>query len=94
MANTILTLKSMKINDVLNFNYIEPPEREFILQALKQLHLLGAITTEGTITKLGLEMSKFPLEPAYSKVLITSEIFGCSKNMTIVIFPPFSLNFS
>jgi len=43
----------MNINDVLNFNYIEPPDREYILRALKQLHLLGAITTEGTLTKLG-----------------------------------------
>lgn len=35
LANTILTLKSMKINDVLNFDYMEPPDKEYILQALK-----------------------------------------------------------
>lgn len=86
LANTILTLKSMKINDVLNFDYMEPPDKEFILQALRQLHLLGALTEEGTITEFGKEMSKFPLEPSYSKALIASEFFKCSEDMTIVTF--------
>ncbi len=33
----------MKINDVVNFGYMEKPDQDAIYQALKQLFLLGAI---------------------------------------------------
>lgn len=35
LANVILDLKHMNINDVLNFDYMESPDRDAILQALK-----------------------------------------------------------
>ena len=35
LANVILSLKNMKIDDVINFDYMERPENEAILQALK-----------------------------------------------------------
>lgn len=47
LSNVILGLKNMKIDDVLNFDYMERPENEAILCALKQLYFLDAIDEEG-----------------------------------------------
>ncbi len=35
LCNTLLTLKNMNINDVVNFEYIESPEKLSILNGLK-----------------------------------------------------------
>ena len=35
LCNVMLTLKTMSINDVLNFDYIESPEKLAILNGLK-----------------------------------------------------------
>ena len=35
-----------------------------------QLHMLGAIDSEGNITSLGTKMSSLPLEPCLSRTLI------------------------
>ena len=35
LANVILSLKNMKINDVINFDYMERPDNDAILSALK-----------------------------------------------------------
>lgn len=43
LVNVILQLKHMNIDDVINFDYMESPEQDAILQALKQLYFLDAI---------------------------------------------------
>ncbi len=40
LSSTILTLKNMNIHDVVNFDYIESPDKNSILNGLKQLFLL------------------------------------------------------
>jgi len=51
---------------------------------LKQLFLLDAIDSNGNITALGMEMCKLPLEPNYSKALISSLLMDCSQEMLTV----------
>lgn len=46
--------------------------------------MLDAIDEDGNITEFGKEMSKFPLEPSYSKSLITSVIMRCEDEMLTV----------
>jgi HrpA-like RNA helicase len=43
-----------------------------LVQALSQLHTLGAIDHSGYITSLGRQMSSFPLEPNLARMLIES----------------------
>lgn len=76
LSSTILTLKSMGIENVLEFDFMERPEKESILEALKILYFLQAIDKDGKITKLGQEMAKFPIDCCFSRVLIASKFFG------------------
>ena len=43
----------MNINDVIKFEFMEPPEQETIIMALRQLYYLDAIDENGDITTLG-----------------------------------------
>jgi ATP-dependent RNA helicase DHX8/PRP22 len=85
LATTILTLKSMNIDNVLEFDFMEKPGKEAILEALKQLFFLQAIDTDGKITKLGRESAKFPLECSYTRALIASKFFNVKDEMTILV---------
>lgn len=85
LANVILSLKNMNIHDVVNFDFMEKPDKDAILTALKQLFLLDAIDEEGNITDLGNQLAKFPLEPSYAKSLITSILFNVQDKMTILV---------
>jgi ATP-dependent RNA helicase DHX8/PRP22 len=53
LTNTILNLKAMGIHDVLNFEFMEVPDENQLLDGLKQLFYLSAIDENGRITKLG-----------------------------------------
>lgn len=85
LASTILTLKSMGIEDVVEFDFMEKPERDSILDALKQLYFLQAIDEDGKITKLGIEMSKFPIDCCYARSLIASKYYGVMEEMNTLV---------
>ncbi|KAL4092934.1 hypothetical protein PRIC1_011923 [Phytophthora ramorum] len=86
LANTVLYLKLLGIQDVLGFPYLDPPDEDSLLDALKQLYVLGALdASTGEATPLGKLMAAFPLEPKLSRALVESLLLDCSREMTQVV---------
>ena len=85
LISTVLTLKRMGIHDVLNFEFIDPPDPELILAAVKDLFLLGAVDEDGNLTHLGMQIAEFPISPFLSRALISSSVdFHCSSEMLTI----------
>ena len=53
----------MGINDLLNFDFMDPPPPQTMVRAMEELYALGALDDEGLLTRLGRKMAEFPLEP-------------------------------
>lgn len=81
----MLTLKAMGINNLLNFDFMDPPPEANLVYALEMLYNLGALDDEGLLTRLGRKMAEFPLDPPMSKVLLASVDFGCSDEMITIM---------
>jgi pre-mRNA-splicing factor ATP-dependent RNA helicase DHX16 len=77
MANVVLMLKSLGINDLLHFDFMDSPPADALIRALEQLYALGALNDRGELTKLGRRMAEFPLDPMLSKAVIASEKYEC-----------------
>jgi pre-mRNA-splicing factor ATP-dependent RNA helicase DHX16 len=77
MSNVVLMLKSLGINDLLNFDFMDKPPLDALSRALEQLYALGALNDRGELTKLGRRMAEFPLDPLLSKAVIVSEKYQC-----------------
>lgn len=61
---------------MLTFDFLDPPARESLEEALRQLYCLDAISADGQITDLGRRMSVLPLDPALGRALIEAERLG------------------
>jgi ATP-dependent RNA helicase DHX8/PRP22 len=85
LSHTILMLKAMGINDLLHFDFMDPPPTNTMLTALEELYALSALDDEGLLTRLGRKMADFPMEPALAKVLIMSVEFGCSDELLSIV---------
>ncbi|GAU99756.1 hypothetical protein RvY_10710 [Ramazzottius varieornatus] len=85
LAGTLIQLKAMGINDLLNFDFMDAPPVECMVMALELLHSLSALDDEGLLTKLGRRMAEFPLEPNLAKMLIMSVHLGCSDEILTVV---------
>lgn len=77
-------LKSLGINDLLNFDFMDPPPAAALLRALEQLYALGALSDRGELTRLGRRMAEFPLDPMASKMMLASETYGCSEEIATI----------
>ena len=72
MSGAILQLKTIGIYNLLDIDWVDPPKLEAIDSATSDLKLLGAIDELENITPLGKCMSLLPVEPIYSKLIITA----------------------
>ncbi|KAK0546257.1 DEAH-box ATP-dependent RNA helicase prp22 [Tilletia horrida] len=85
LSNTILMLKAMGINDLLNFDFMDPPPAQTLLTALESLYALSALDDEGLLTRLGRQMADFPMDPPLAKMLIASVEYGCSEEALSIV---------
>ncbi|PNY26321.1 Pre-mRNA-splicing factor ATP-dependent RNA helicase prp22 [Tolypocladium capitatum] len=85
LAHTILMLKAMGINDLLHFDFMDPPPINTMLTALEELYALSALDDEGLLTRLGRKMADLPMEPSLAKVLIAAVDQQCSDEMLSIV---------
>ncbi|KAI7951995.1 hypothetical protein MJO28_007679 [Puccinia striiformis f. sp. tritici] len=81
LANVVLQLKKLGVDDLVHFDYMDPPAPETVIRALELLNYLAAFDEDGNLTPLGEMMTGFPLDPQLSKILISSPEFKCSNEI-------------
>lgn len=81
LANTVLELKKLGVEDLVHFDLMDPPAPETMMRALEELNYLACLDDEGELTTLGSLASEFPLDPALAVMLISSPEFYCSNEM-------------
>ena len=84
LGNVVLQLKAMGINDLLGFDFMDPPPVATLVGAMESLHALGSLDDEGLLSRLGRKMAEFPLEPNLSKMLLLSVDLGCSDEILTI----------
>ncbi|KAH0594427.1 hypothetical protein MHUMG1_07777 [Metarhizium humberi] len=73
----VLQLKSMNLQNVVNFPFPTPPERQSLAKAEKLLTYLCALSPSGDITQIGKTMSVFPLAPRFARILLVGHLHDC-----------------
>ncbi|KAH8019289.1 hypothetical protein HPB51_018684 [Rhipicephalus microplus] len=69
LGSVVLQLKKLGIDDLVHFDFMDPPEL---------LNYLQSLDDNGELTELGSIMAEFPLDPQLAKMLITSCEYNCS----------------
>ena len=85
LSNVILTLKKLGIDDLVHFDFMDPPAPETLMRALELLNYLGALDDEGELTELGYQMSDLPVDPQLAKLIISSPEYGCSEEILSIV---------
>lgn len=85
LGNVVLLLKSLGVEDITSFEFMDQPPRDNLVNSMYQLWVLGALDGDGQLTDLGRHMSNYPLSPPLSKMLITADRLGCSAEMVTIV---------
>ncbi|XP_027339905.1 pre-mRNA-splicing factor ATP-dependent RNA helicase DEAH7 [Abrus precatorius] len=85
LGNVVLLLKSLKVENLLDFDFMDPPPQDNILNSMYQLWVLGALNNVGGLTDLGWKMVEFPLDPPLAKMLLMGEQLGCVEEVLTIV---------
>ncbi|OMJ25972.1 putative pre-mRNA-splicing factor ATP-dependent RNA helicase [Smittium culicis] len=85
LGTVVLQLKKIGIDDLVHFDFMDPPAPETLMRALELLNYLGALDDDGELTELGAQMAEFPLDPQMSKSLMESPKFSCSNEILSIV---------
>uniref|UniRef100_A0A7S0UT96 RNA helicase n=1 Tax=Polytomella parva TaxID=51329 RepID=A0A7S0UT96_9CHLO len=84
LGNVVLQLLKLGVEDLVHFDFMDPPAPETLMRALEMLNYLGAIDDDGRLTPVGELMAEFPLEPQLSKMVVVSPQFKCSNEILTI----------
>ena len=84
LGSVVLQLKKLGIDDLVHFDFMDPPAPETLMRALELLNYLGALDDEGNMTQVGSVMSEFPLDPQLGKMMCVSPQLQCSNEILTI----------
>ncbi|KAK3365687.1 P-loop containing nucleoside triphosphate hydrolase protein [Lasiosphaeria ovina] len=85
LSSVVLQLKALGIDDLLGFDFLDPPPTELLIKSLNMLYALGALNSAGALTRVGRQMGEFPAEPMLAKALIAGMQEGCVEEVLTIV---------
>ena len=85
LNSVVLLLKSLGINDLMEFDFMDAPPAETLIRALENLYALGALNDKGALTKLGRQMAEFPTDPMLARSILAADKHGCVEEVLSII---------
>ncbi|MBE2212833.1 MAG: ATP-dependent RNA helicase HrpA [Opitutaceae bacterium] len=70
LADVILRMKSARLGDIERFPFIDPPPPAAIAAGYALLEELGAIDAQHTLTPLGRDLARLPVDPIVGRMLL------------------------
>jgi ATP-dependent helicase HrpA len=84
LASVILQMKSLRLGDIQEFPFVEPPDYRAIRDGFATLHELGAIDDRNELTRLGERLARFPIDPRIARMVVAAEEEGCMREVLII----------
>lgn len=99
LASVILQMERLQLGDVNDFDFITPPDLRLVNDGRKLLIELGALddksftktrakkgrTQLGSLTKIGQQMAKMPIDPRLARMLVAGDTFDCLADILIIV---------
>src|SRR6185312_7798762 len=61
LAGVILRMKTLRLGDIREFPFLDPPPPRAISDGYRELEELGAIDEQGSLTEIGHQIGRLPL---------------------------------
>jgi ATP-dependent RNA helicase HrpA len=84
LAAVILRMKSLKIGDVENFPFLQPPQPRMIVDGYQLLAELGAVDNNNQLTPIGWQLTRFPIDPKIARMILAAKQENCLSEILII----------
>jgi ATP-dependent helicase HrpA len=84
LAAVILQMAALRLGDVADFPFLDPPERRSVNDGIAVLQELGAFDAEGAITELGRRLAQLPVDPRLGRMILQADTEGCLAEVLVI----------
>ncbi len=83
LAAVILQMLRLKLGDIADFPFIDPPDSRMVKDGFRLLEELGAVAGGG-LTRTGQQMGALPVDPRLARMLLAASELKCLGEMLII----------
>ena len=89
LAAVILQMTALRLGDVSEFPFIEPPDRRAVRNGYALLDELGALHPEQPgrqrrLTRIGRQLARLPIDPRLGRMVLESDRRGCVREVMVI----------
>lgn len=84
LAGVILRMKSLGLGDVETFPFLQAPSRRAIADGYQLLQELGALDEHLSLTPLGRELARLPLDPRVGRMILAARDHGALAEVLVI----------
>jgi ATP-dependent helicase HrpA len=84
LAAVILRMAALGLGDVAAFPFLDPPSPRAISDGFQLLHELGAVDGERTLTALGRELARLPVDPRIGRMILAAREQHCVAELLVI----------
>lgn len=84
LASVILQMLSLKLGDVQQFPFLQPPDARLVRDGYKVLEELGAVSPQGKLTNTGRRMARFPVDPRLARMILQADREHCLAELLVI----------
>ncbi|MFW1677043.1 ATP-dependent RNA helicase HrpA [Pontibacter sp. JAM-7] len=85
LAAVILQMLALKLGDIADFPFIDPPDSRFINDGFKLLQELGAVDDRRRMTRVGHLLSRLPVDPRLGRMIVEAAQNNCLREVLIIV---------
>ncbi len=85
LSSVILQMSALKLGDIENFPFVEPPEAKMIRDGKQVLHEVNALDNSGKLTETGQQLARVPADPRLARMLLAAAKFNCLTEVAIIV---------
>ncbi|MCA0892966.1 ATP-dependent RNA helicase HrpA [Microbulbifer agarilyticus] len=85
LAAVILQMLQLRIGDIREFPFVDPPDQRLINDGYNLLQELKAVDSKGAVTKMGRALSRLPLDPRLGRMLLESGPTKSLRELLIIV---------
>jgi ATP-dependent helicase HrpA len=84
LASVILQMKALRLGEVQDFPFLEPPDYRAVRDGFATLHELGAIDADNRLTPLGAALARLPIDPRIGRMVLAAREEGVMDEVLII----------
>jgi len=84
LAEVILRMKAFRLGDIETFPFLNPPHAAAVRAGYVLLHELGALDETNTLTALGHELARLPIDPTLGRMLLQARAEQALPEMLVI----------